>query len=188
MRQKKLNEYNSALNQSIQWCKEINKFMVSSRNKLWDSRAKESEVLFSKSFNVSLSSTVFPSFSLHELLTLLSSSLCFFSSSFCFLLFLTLFSSLPHSVFFSSSLCFLLFLTLFSSLPLSFSSCVRLSLNLSLCVCLSLILSLSHTLSISLFFPLLHFLSPLFSFSLISLPYFTLFPIFPMPKHFFLYR
>ena len=173
MRQNKLNEYSSALNQSIQWCKEINKFMVSSRKKLWDSRGKESEILFFKSCDVSLPSSVFPSFSSWANRTSL---------------FLTLFSSLPHSVFFSPSLCFLLFLTLFSSLPLSFSSCVRLSLNLSLCVCLSLILSLSHTLSISLFFPLLHFLSPLFSFSLISLPYFTLFPIFPMPKHFFLYR
>ena len=106
---------------------------MSSRYKLWYSRAKEDEVLF----NVSLSSSVFPSFSLYEHLTLLS-------SSFCFLLFLSL------------------------SLPMS--GCP----SISLCVCLSLILSLSHTLLIPLYFSLLRFLPPLFSFSLIFLPPFYL--------------
>ena len=148
MRQKKLNEYNSALNQSIQWCKEINKFMVSSRYKLLDSRAKESEVLFVKSFNVSLSSTVFPSFSS-----------------------------------WASHISLFLFLFLCQAVPQS----------LSLCLSVSHSISVSHSVDPIIFFspsfpPSLILFLTYFSPSLLSLPYFTLFSFFSMPKHFFLYR
>ena len=120
--------------------------------------------------------------SLHELITLLS-------SSFCFLFFLTLFSSLPLSVFFSSSLCFLLFLSL--SLPVS--GCPSICLSVSVCLSVPHSVSVSHSLDLIIFFspsfpPSLILFLTYFSPSLLSLPYFTLFSFFSMPKHFFLYR